>query len=524
MMDINASVIVSSMERINHYFAANYREISPLRLFFTAVILLGAIVLIGAVNLVYQRYFSPLSHIPGPWWAGSTFLYCRLLSDGTFNKKVQELHEKYGDVVRVAPREVSFICGEVAWDEIYGFRAGSKKSETFLKDRYWIAKVDPPSMIAADGADHTRFRRLLSHAFSNKALKDQEPLIQASMDLFIDGLKKEVQVRSDGVVDLVKWFNRLTLDVIGDLTFGKSFDCLTKGNDQFVEMVDNMLHAGAQGRVRHLQPMLGTLSTMLGLEMVPVSALKTIPQFIKFSRDAVDERLNSEVDRPDFISQIVQYNDVKGKGMTRDELDSNCIQFLIAGSETSATALSGITYLLCTNSVYMEKLKKEIRHRFSGYKDLTFDALDDIPLDAVINEGLRIYPPVPTGFPRLVPSGGATIGEYYIPAKTSVYMSQFAANQCGRNFVNPKNFFPERWMGDPDSHKDKKKVYQPFSYGPRGCIGKNLAYAEMRVALARLLFHFDLELQANVDDWLDQKVWVTWNKKPLLVKLRLVET
>ncbi|PVH72212.1 cytochrome P450 [Cadophora sp. DSE1049] len=521
-MNRQASAIVSAMERMNHYFAAIYRELSELQLIFSAVVFfLGATVLIGAVNLVYQRYFSPLRHIPGPWWAGSSFFYCRLLSNGTFNETLRKLHEKYGDVVRVAPREVSFISGEVVWDEIYGFRAGSKKSDTFLKDRYWFAKVDPPSMIAADGADHARYRRLVSHAFSNKALKDQEPLIQASMDLFIEGLKKEVQSRSDGVVNLVKWYNGLTLDVIGDLTFGRTFNCLTQGNDRFLEMMDSMLHAGAQGRVKKLQPVLGTLSTLLGLEMVSISALKAIPHFIQFARDAVDERLNSEVDRPDFISHIIQHNDVKGKGMTRDELDSNCIQFLIAGSETSATALSGMTYLLCTNPVYMEKLKKEIRTRFSGYKDLTFDALEDFPLlDAVIHETLRIYPPVPTGFPRLVPPGGATISGYY----TSVYMSQFAANHSKRNFVDPEVFFPERWIGDPESQKDRRKVYQPFSYGPRVCIGKSLAYAEMRVALAKLLFHFDLELQAHVDDWLDQKVWVTWTKKPLLVKLRPVET
>ena len=134
-----------------------------------------------------------MSHIPGPWWAGTVLPYCQLLSDGNFNKKVRELHEKYGDVVRVAPREVSFICGEVAWDEIYGFGAGSKKSGTFVKDQNWIAKVDPPSMIMSDGTDHTRYRRLLSHSFSNKALKDQEPLIQGYADLFINGLKERRQ-------------------------------------------------------------------------------------------------------------------------------------------------------------------------------------------------------------------------------------------------------------------------------------------------------------------------------------------
>lgn len=342
-----------------------------------------------------------------------------MLSDGTFNNKVRELHEKYGDVVRVAPKEVSFINGEVAWDEIYGFRAGPKKSGTFLKDKNWIARTEPPSMIVADGADHTRFRRLLAHAFSNVALKDQEPLIQRQVDLFINGIKEEAALQA-GVVNFVKWFNFFTFDVIADLTFGQSFGCLTKKDERYVNMVNSMLQAGAQGRVKHMWPTLGTLGVLLGLQVVPMSALKMIPEFLKFARNAVQTRLDSQVDRPDFISYILRYNGQEGKGMTHEEIDSNCVQFLIAGSETSATTLSGLIYLLALHPKYLNQLTKEIRGRFSGPKEMTFQALEDIQLlNATISETLRLYPPVPTGFPRISPPGGATIGNYFLPENVS---------------------------------------------------------------------------------------------------------
>lgn len=306
----------------------------------------------GVANIVYQRWFSSLSHIPGPWWAGSSLPYCKLLSDGTFNNKVRELHEKYGDVVRVAPREVSFISGEVAWEEIYGFRTGTKKTGTFLKDQHWIARTEPPSMIMADGADHTRFRRLLAHAFTSTAVKDQEPLIQHNVDLFIIGIKEEAKLQGAGIVNLVKWFNFFTFDVIADLTFGQSFGCLTKKDERYVDMVNNMLQAGAQGRVKHLQPVLGTLGIVLGLQIVPLSALKTIPEFLKFAQKAVQARLDSAVDRPDFISFILRHDGQEGKGMSRQELDSNCVQFMMAGSETSATTLCGLTYpTLCKSEI-----------------------------------------------------------------------------------------------------------------------------------------------------------------------------
>lgn len=180
-------------------------------------------------------------------------------------------------------------------------------------------------------------------------------------------------------------------------------------------MINNMLHAGAQGRIKHFLPLLGSASIVLGLQMVPISALKAIPEFLKFVSDTVEARLNSKVDRPDFISHIVRNNTVDRKDMSRIELDSNCVQFLIAGSETSGTALSGITFLLCKNPEYSQQLTKNIRALFLGHKEITFDAVEKIPLlNAVISEGLRIYPPVPTGFPRLVPRAEQLLATGYV--------------------------------------------------------------------------------------------------------------
>ncbi|KAM6539468.1 hypothetical protein FALCPG4_001268 [Fusarium falciforme] len=395
-----------------------------------------------------------------------------------------------------------------------GSEQARKKSETFLKDQYWIARTQPPSMIMADGADHARYRRILSHAFSNSALKEQEAIVQKYMALLIDGLRDSGDKADDNIVDLVKWYNFLTFDIIADLSFGSAFGCLEKGEEKYVAMINNMLQAGAQGRVKYLQPMLGTISTVLGLQAITISALKAIPQFIKFTHDRVQQRLDSEVDRPDFVSQILRYQNVESKGMSRKELDMNCIQFLIAGSETSSTALAGITFLLCKNPKYLDELTKEIRNKFSAQDEITFASTRDIPLlNAVIEEGLRLYPPVPLGFPRLVPKGGATVDGFHLPAN-------FAANLSPRNFVDPESFCPERWMNDPRYAKDVKSVFQPFSFGPRVCIGKHLAYTEIRLALSKVLYAFDLELQDPERDWLDQKVWVTWSKNPLLVRLR----
>jgi cytochrome P450 len=95
------------------------------------------------------------------------------------------------------------------------------------------------------------------------------------------------------------------------------------------------------------------------------------------------------------------------------------------------------------------------------------------------------------------------------------------------NFHQADRFIPERWLPetieDPSSpfFSDNRAVFQPFSIGPRNCLGRNLAYTEMRVILARVLWTFDLELCEESRDWKDQKVFVIWERGPLMCKLTM---
>ena len=96
-----------------------------------------------------------------------------------------------------------------------------------------------------------------------------------------------------------------------------------------------------------------------------------------------------------------------------------------------------------------------------------------------------------------------------------------AAYHSTQNFRDPSQFVPERFLGDEKYKDDQIAVLQPFSYGPRNCIGKNLAYFEMRLILARTIWNFDLELMPESANWADQKVFVLWLKSPLFVKMSL---
>jgi averantin hydroxylase len=104
-----------------------------------------------------------------------------------------------------------------------------------------------------------------------------------------------------------------------------------------------------------------------------------------------------------------------------------------------------------------------------------------------------------------------------------VVVQPYAAFHSPSNFHLPDSFIPERFLDGRDSEfkNDNRDVLQPFSVGPRNCIGRNLANVEMRLILTRVLFNFDLELdEARTGNWLDQKAFALWEKRPLWVKLR----
>jgi cytochrome P450 len=163
----------------------------------------------------------------------------------------------------------------------------------------------------------------------------------------------------------------------------------------------------------------------------------------------------------------------EGKGLSRGEMDSNASLFMIAGTETTATLLSGLTYLLLKHPECMKKVVEEIRGAFASTDDMTMEKLAALPYYAAcIKEAFRLYPPVPLGFPRKTPKDGTTICGQFIPPNTVVTIPQLATNTLRENFTRPLEYIPERWLGDKEFEGDARHAVQPFSMGTRDCLGK----------------------------------------------------
>lgn len=145
-------------------------------------------------------------------------------------------------------------------------------------------------------------------------------------------------------------------------------------------------------------------------------------EFFNVVQSKVSKRIEQGTQRPDFMSHILRNSELgtSEKALTRPEMDSNASLFMIAGSETTATLLSGFTYLILANPEVYQKLVAEIRTKFQKADQITIEEVNKMEyLIACLQEALRYYPPVPTGFARAVPAGGDHISGVYVPEGVS---------------------------------------------------------------------------------------------------------
>ncbi|KAI0119131.1 cytochrome P450 [Daldinia grandis] len=473
-------------------------------------------VLYYARLVVYNIYFHPLSKYPGPLVASATPWWLALrYGRGITHTTLLELHNKYGPVVRTSPNELSYI-DPPQWKEIYGHKPPGHLELTKDK-KYHSALEGEPIIINADRYYHGYIRKLLAHGFSDKALREQEPVIQQYVALLFRRLQ-EVGQGGEVAIDIQSWYNFITFDLIGFLTFGESFDCLSSSRiHKWIEIFFSFAKFMAFYQVIARFPRL--IHAPLKLWTIPASIQSDIRTLKQLNTEKTNHRLEHKSSVPDFMDKLIDA--YKSGKMTRGQLTGNANLLISAGSETTATLLAGLTYLLTKNSRVHEKLKHEIRGTFQDPTEITMTRVNQCKyLLACIEEALRVYPPSPQPHQRIVPPGGAIINGEYLPEGVAVSIPIYAASRSPRNWLQPESFIPERWTGeDPRFNDDKRDASQPFSFGPRNCIGRNLAYVEMKIIIARLVWHFDME-NTTEGDWIDQKVYMVWEKTALWVKLR----
>lgn len=218
-----------------------------------------------------------------------------------------------------------------------------------------------------------------------------------------------------GPINLVEFFNWTTFDVLGELAFGESFSSLkNRKTDDWISIILDSIKFNAWDVAIWKLPILPQFQYYLTPTKVREGGVK----HAKLSRDKILKRAAEKTDRKDFVSYILKKREELG--ITDWEMAAHSNALIVAGSETSATTLSGLHYWILHTPHAYEKLKAEIRGTFANLSEVNAQSLVNLPyLNACINETFRIYPPIPIGMPRITPKGGCDIAGQYVPGGVS---------------------------------------------------------------------------------------------------------
>jgi cytochrome P450 len=415
-------------------------------------------------RFIYNLAFHPLRSFPGPLlWRATRLAKCYHFLSGDMPFAVRDLHLRYGPVVRISPEELAFADAQafqdiynqkmVKWKGMYGFKP------EHIQD---LANV-------SETRHHAFMRRHLAAGFSETALRNQESILVDHVDLLINQLREK---SAGGRVpqDMRNWFNWLTFDITGKLAFGAEFGGLrhAKSAEWVATLTDN---------VRVLMwtsAMLGFVGTNLRRVLVWIFMSGMIPSVVAHeqrTKNMLRERMDRKGtydDRDYIIDGLININDPR--------VESNAVMLIMAGSETTSTALTATLFALLQAPEYMARLTKEVRSTFSRGEDITMaSTLDKLPyLMACLSEGLRWYPPSVSGLARVVPKGGAKICGHYVPEDTIVAAWTWSVTRDPRYFTDAYGFHPERWLPGEDERfaNDELDASPPFSIGSRSCMGK----------------------------------------------------
>jgi cytochrome P450 len=361
---------------------------------------------------IYNAFFSPLRKVKGPILNSVSWLpWYRYWFSGHMHLHVLELHEKYGPAVRIGPSEVSFIDAK-AWKDIYSI----KRSKQIERDPNSFPSLTPHGskydLLTTKPSDHDRYRQILNTYFSERFVKSYEPIIQENAKIMILQLSagcqgKESNSNHSGE-NITKWFQWLAFDIIGDVTWGRSFGCVT-------DRVSHPCLALSMDLVS-MSSFIVFVSWWTALKnwLVRLSGVEAM--FINLVRSKCTASTQIKQEKATLYSNIVK----DGNPLTQLELDGNLTAIVIAGSETTGFALTATSYYLAKNPGCFQKAAAEVRSSFQTADEINDEALKKLPyLQAIIKEALRLTPAEPNGLARKVVVEHMEINEQYIPKDVS---------------------------------------------------------------------------------------------------------
>ncbi|KAL3478255.1 cytochrome P450 [Aspergillus californicus] len=439
--------------------------------------------------LVYRLFMNPLNTFPSlPLARLSGFIHTFDIARNMNRHAIlHDGHKKWGKFVRYGPNDISVSDADVV-------RVALAPGAVCQKASWYSFEYPGCALISVrDPKAHHQRRRIWSPAFSDRALRGYELRIQR----YNETLLRRIGEYEGTPIDIAKWFECWSFDIMGDLAFGQSFNMLESPDSHWA--IGLLKEAQRGGGLS-----IPTWAARLLFAFPP--AMRDFFKFVDFCAKQIEHRitLQGKQQNQDISHFLIQHYLAPGKSEAERKAELSRLRFdskliVVAGSDTTASTMTFLFYRIAREKGLLERLREEISTLTTEAGAIDHLKIQSAPLlNGCIYETLRLHPAVPSGLPRQAPPEGVYVGEKFIPGNTVMLINFTAMGRDESHFVDAERFIPERFSTRPDLIKHPDALV-PFSTGPAGCIGKNLALMEMRLMTAHLVTNFDVGFAPGED-------------------------
>ncbi|GAB2865627.1 cytochrome P450 [Nocardioides pacificus] len=396
---------------------------------------------------------------PGPGWPSLLQTVGLLRFRHQF---VPAMHRRYGDTftVRLLPggQPLVLFTRPEHTKEIF---AGDPEVFHAGKGNAVLGPVmGQHSLLLQDGAEHKRARKLLMPAFNGQALRGYESLIAELARTEVESWTSGEEFRS------LDRMNALTLEVILRVVFGVTDEerlrQMRPRVNRTVDISPAILFGWSVPRLQGIGPWKATVDNQRELDRLMYAEIG-------------ERRLHDLEGRSDVLSRLIQVGEDEGDSLSDAELRDQLVTLLLAGHETTATALSWALYELGRDSRQLARAQAAA------------DAGEHDYLDAVLKESMRLHPVIPMVVRHLM--APARVGDWDLPAGVTVGPSILLTHAREDNYPDPEAFRPERFLGQSPA----TNTWIPFGGGVRRCIGAGFSLMEGVAVLRAVLTTYDVE-------------------------------
>ncbi|KAF3765591.1 putative cytochrome P450 monooxygenase [Cryphonectria parasitica EP155] len=469
-------------------------------------IIIACFYIVVSIGVQWYR----LKHIPGPPLASLTSLCIfRWFRAMNYYTTGIHLYEKYGEIVRISPTGVLVSIPEPLW-QVNSARSTYARSafNTSLRLNPWGNNL----ISELDTAKHDKRKAKLISGFSGKGLMNLESNVDAQIATLVNVLQwRTKDANGPAVVDIGRTLQYFQVDLITQAGIGNTWRDLPLNEDRFGWLQD------AEKSV----PWMFSLAVVPLLRSIYFSPLflhvfgpSLTKGWLGVLHEEVQESLKPDQEKAHEGNMLTEW---LKHGLSPAEAELDLALLMPAGTETSITTIRGILmYLMVSPNAY-QKLRQEIT---DGIREgrisspVTSEETKHLPyLQAVLNEGMRLVPPVIMGLPKVVPAGGDTICGKYLPAGTEVFPNHVGLMQNQEVFGPDVSMFrPERFIDCDEATRARrlKVVDLQFGVGRWMCLGKVLAWMEMHKIFVELLRSFDFQLLNPEKPWhrYSNAIWI----------------